>query len=332
MQAVATARRARSSERIGALVLRLLNRYTFLFSLVLLVALLIANLAEDGGHFNWQDQLADLAPVALAAMASTPAIISGGGGFDLTISPTMVLMGEIFVVWLAPHGLGGAVAVPLILIAGATVGLINGMLIMWLRVPPVVVTLSTYFILIGVDLEVSPYPAYLQTSWLQHLAGSVAGIPGAFFTLGLPLALWGLLGLVPFKRTLLLVGAGDAAAFASGVNVALIRVAAYALGGLFAGIGGLALLGLTLSANGNLAQTYTLLAIAGVALGGTSLWGGRGGIIGSLFGAACIYLLSTLLTTLQVDASYLQVLYGGILIVAVVLGGVAASARKAEES
>ena len=102
---------------LGTALLRLLNRYSFGFALLLTLALLAATLIRDT-NFGWRDQLANFAPMALAAMASTPAIISGGGGFDLSISPLMYLSGEVFIVWLAPHGLGGAVSVPIILAVG----------------------------------------------------------------------------------------------------------------------------------------------------------------------------------------------------------------------
>jgi ribose transport system permease protein len=106
-----------------------------------------------------------------------------------------------------------------------------------------------------------------------------------------------------------------------------VRVIAYGLGGFFAAVGGLALIALTSSANPSLASTYTLLAIASVAIGGTSLWGGRGGLVGPMLGAASIYLLGNLLITLQVDPSYLQVMYGGMLIFAVILSGMAARTK-----
>jgi ribose transport system permease protein len=308
--------------------MRLLNRYSFGFALLLTLALLAATLIRDS-NFGWSDQLANFAPFALAAMASTPAIISGGGGFDLSISPLMFLCGEVFIVWLAPHGVGGAEAVPIVLAVGLAIGMLNGLLIILLRVPPVVATLSMYFVLIGVDLRVAPNPKYLSFNWVSHLAGSVWHIPGALFTLGAPIAVWVLLGCTPYRRTLYAVGSNDATAFASGVNVALVRVIAYALGGVFAAVGGLALIALTRSANPSLSSTYTLLAIAAVALGGTSLWGGRGGLIGPVLGAASIYLLGNLLITLQVDPSYLQVMYGGMLIFAVILSGVAAKGNVA---
>lgn len=317
--------------------LRLLNKYSFAFALLLTVGLLATTIVRDPDPWStlfWVQLLQNMAPMALAAMASTPAIISGGGGFDLSISPLMYFLGEVFIVWLAPHSLGGWASVPIILALGAAVGAVNGLLIIILRVPPVVVTLAAFFVLIGVDLRMLTNPnegGYLSsTNWVTHLADKVGPIPGGVFTLGFPLLVWFCLARIPYRRTLYAVGSNDATAFASGVNVALVRVIAYALGGLFAGVGSLALVAVSLSANPSLSQTYTLLAIAAVALGGTSLWGGRGGLIGSLLGAASIYLLGNLLLTLQVDQSYLQVMYGGMLLFAVVLGGVAAQARRLE--
>jgi ribose transport system permease protein len=313
---------------VGVVALRLLNRYSFGFALLLTAALLATTLIRDS-NFGWSDQLANFAPMAIAAMASTPAIISGGGGFDLSISPLMYFCGEVFIVWLAPHSLGGAASVPIILAIGLGVGALNGLLIILLRVPPVVATLSMFFVLVGADLRVAPNPKYLGSdNWVHELATSVGPIPGALFTVGFPLLVWVLLGLTPYRRTLYAVGSNDATAFASGVNVAVVRIMAYALGGLFAAVGGLALIALTSSANPSLAQTYTLLAIAAVALGGTSLWGGRGGLIGPMLGAASIYLLGNLLITVQVDPSYLQVMYGAMLIFAVVLGGLASRVRE----
>lgn len=321
--APAMAPRARLHD-LGQVLLRLLNRYSFGFALLLTVSLLVTNLIQGGWNFGWSDQLANLAPIAVAAMASTPAIISGGGGFDLSISPLMFFCGEVFVVWLVPHGMGGWASVPIVLLIGAGVGMVNGLLIIGLRVQPVVATLSMYFILIGADLEVAPNVQYLNSSWVHELATSVGPIPGAVFTLGIPILIWFALGLIPYKRTLYAVGSNDASAFASGVNVAVVRVAAYALGGLYAGVGSLALIGVEFSANASDSTSYTLLAIASVALGGTSLWGGRGGLFGSLLGAASIYLLGDVLQTLQVDPSYNQVMYGVMLILAVILSGVAA--------
>ena len=301
-------------------VQRAVRTYSFGFAAVLAVAMLVANIATVHGGFGVADQLANVAPMAIAAMASAPSIIAGG--FDISISPLILLTNAVYIVWLAPNGLGGAVSVPIILGLGLAVGLLNGLLIIVLRVQAIVVTLAMFFSLQGVVLLVAPNPVSLSGSgWIQHLAGSVGPIPGGVFTIGLPLLIWFSLRLVPLGRLLYAVGSNDTTAFSSGVNVNAVRVASYGLGGLFAGIGGLALTGLVNSANASSSTEYTLVAIAAVVLGGTPLVGGRGGLVGPLLGAFSIYLMQNLLATFAINPAYLQIVYGGILIVAVVLGG-----------
>jgi ribose transport system permease protein len=177
-------------------------------------------------------------------------------------------------------------------------------------------------VLIGVTAKILPAPTYLDSTWVSHLGGHVGPVPGAVFTLAAPILVWIALGLVPYRRMLYAVGSNDATAFAAGIDVNRVRLIAYALGGLFAGVGGFALTAVTLSADSAQASTYTLVALAAVALGGTSLSGGRGGLVGPLLGAAAIYLLQDLLVTLQISTSWLQVVYGMALVVAVVLSGV----------
>jgi len=301
-------------------VQRAVRTYSFGFAAVLAIAMLVANIATVHGGFGVADQLANVAPMAIAAMASAPSIIAGG--FDISISPLILLTNAVYIVWLAPNGLGGAVSVPIILGLGLAVGLLNGLLIIVLRVQAIVVTLAMFFSLQGVVLFVAPNPVSLSGSgWIQHLAGSVGPIPGGVFTIGLPLLIWFSLRLVPLGRLLYAVGSNDTTAFSSGVNVNAVRVASYGLGGLFAGIGGLALTGLVNSANASSSTEYTLVAIAAVVLGGTPLVGGRGGLVGPLLGAFSIYLMQNLLATFAINPAYLQIVYGGILIVAVVLGG-----------
>jgi ribose transport system permease protein len=321
MTQAATLPAREQGETTGRGVQRAARTYSFGFAGLLTVALLITNITTVHGGFGWSDQLANVAPMAIAALASAPSIIAGG--FDLSISPLICLTNCVFVVWLIPHGLGGAISVPIMLGIGLGVGLLNGVLIVALRVQPIVVTLAMFFGLQGVDLMIAPNPASVSsTGWLVHLAQNVGPVPGAIFTIGLPLLIWIGLRFVPFRRLLFAVGSNDATAFSSGVNVNGVRIASYALGGLFAGFGGLALTSLVSSADASNATEYTLTAIAAVVLGGTSLAGGRGGLIGPLLGAFSIYLLQNLLATFAINPAYLQIVYGGILIVAVVLGGV----------
>jgi ribose transport system permease protein len=294
---------------------------SYALAALLLAGLFIATLIQENGNIGLSSQLAIAAPVTIAALASAPAII--GGGFDLSISPLLIFTNCVYVVWLVPHGLGGAVAVPLVLGAGLVTGLFTGLAITILRVQPVVVTLAMYFGLQGLDLLLAPDPVSLGENhrWIYDLAGSVGPVPGAVFTIGAPLLIWFLLKYVPFRRLLFAVGSNDATAFSAGVNVTAVRIASYGLGGLFAGCGGLALTALVQSANAATSTQYALPAIAALVLGGTSLAGGRGGLIGVMFGAFSIYLLQNLLANFQINPAWLQIVYGGILIVAVVIQG-----------
>jgi ribose transport system permease protein len=311
---VATGRSAR------ARLARVAQSYSFGFSALLMLSLLVVTLVKENGNFGWEDQLANAAPMTIAALASAPSII--GGGFDLSISPLIFFTNAVYVVWLVPHGLGGAISVPLVLGVGLACGLFTGLLIAVLRVQPVVVTLAMYFALQGVDLVLAPNPVSLEhTGWIGHLATSVGPIPGGAITIGIPLAIWVALRFVPYRRLLYAVGSNDATAFSAGVNVNAVRIASYGLGGLVAGIGGLALTAVVHSTNASQATEYTLVAIAAVVLGGTSLAGGRGGLVGVVFGAFSIYLLQNLLATFQINPAWLQIVYGGILIVAVVIQG-----------
>ena len=136
--------------------------------------------------------------------------------------------------------------------------------------------------------------------------------------------LWLALRQFGFLAQLYVVGADDVAAFSAGVNVAAVRVGAYVVGGLFAALGGIALTGVVQSSQASLATTYSLIAIAAVSLGGTSLAGGRGGLLGSFLGAAGIFLLQELLGAAGMPIRYVQFMYGVLLVAGVVLAGLSA--------
>lgn len=315
------------SRAVLAVGARLLRTYTFAFALFLAVVLLIANLIVTES-FGWTEQLATFAPLAIAAMAQTPAVLSGRGGFDMTISPLMTFTSIVFVLWLVPAGLGGVAAVPIILAVGAAVGALNALCVVGLRLPAMVVTLATYFILVGIDLKLVPMPLTLHDNWVTKFTGTIGHIPGGLILIACPMIIWLLLGLTPYRRILYMVGSNDATAFSSGVKVSLIRISAYALGGVFAAIGGLALTALVSSADAGTASSYTLIAIAAMALGGTPLTGGRGGVFGSLVGAGCIYLLQSLLQASQINTTWLQLLYGLMLMFAVIFGAILTRPRE----
>jgi ribose transport system permease protein len=193
-------------------------------------------------------------------------------------------------------------------------GAVNGALATVLRVQPIVGTLGTYLVLTGLTLTILPAPVGPAPDWLKGLASTWAALP-----LGLVLLSWVAIRRTPFYDQMMAVGSDDRAAFTAGVPVGRVRFLAYVLGGLYAGAAGLMLTALIGSADPNVGPTYTLIAISAVALGGVSLAGGRGGILGAAIGAIDIFLLQSALTFFNVSTFVLQIAYGTILVVAVVL-------------
>jgi ribose transport system permease protein len=296
-----------------------LSKYYFAFALVLFVVLLVVNVVVQR-DFGWAEQITVFAPLAIAAMASTPSIITGRGAIDISISPLMTFCSVVFAAVLLPAGLGGWMSVPLVLLLGAAIGVFNGLVIVFLRIPAVVVTLAMYFILAGLSLRIAPSSVSVGDNWVAGFGSAFGPVPGALVLIVIPLVIWAVLSRSLYGRQLFAVGGNDATALSSGVRVKLIRVVAFGIGGLFAGFGAFAMLSLLRIADPGQSTAYTLLGIAAVALGGTALMGGRGGVFGSLLGAGSIFLVQSLLGVLQVSRGFLGLFYGLVLLVAVVFG------------
>jgi ribose transport system permease protein len=318
-------------------VTRFLRARPYGFALMLFVALLIANIAVQpsfASPSNWAETLGIFAPFAIAALASTPAIMSGGGGIDISIGPLMTVINMVIVADLLPHGLGSPwLVVPLCLVGGAAVGAVNGTLVTVLRFQPVVATLCMNFILTGLatQLEGSTTPQG-STWWTNDLASSFGPIPGGLITIALVLAVWYAASRTAYTRNLYATGGDDAAAFSAGVDVTRVRIWAYTIGGLFAGVGGLALMAVLREGEAGDATMYTLVALAAVALGGTTFSGKRGSLIGTLCGAASMYLITNVLSAANVPDTWTDAVYGCLLLAAVVISAGLANVTAARTS
>jgi ribose transport system permease protein len=296
----------------------------WLFAAALSLALLIANvLAEPsfGDPDNWPQQLATLAPLALVAFASTPAIVSGGGGLDLSVGPLAVFANVLLVDKLLSGALHSpVVAVPLLLAVGLAIGAVNGVLVATLRYVPVIATICTLFVLTGLTLAVGADSQSAGDNWTRSLGDMVGPVPGALILMAAPVVVWWALGRVGYHRALYAVGGNDVTAYSAGVNVQATRIAAYALGGLFAAIAGIALTAVVQSSQAGTITFYVLVGLTAVSLGGVPLTGGRGGLTGAFFGACSLYLIQSLLGSLNVAANWLNVVYGVMLLASILLG------------
>lgn len=292
------------------------------FAGILLLLMLVLNLFLQPGRFapgNWGTMLGLAAPLIGAAAASTPAILAGRAGIDISVGPTMGFVNAVLIQVLF---LRLGIASPMLLIpaavgTGALVGAVNGLLATVVRVQPIVATLGTYLVLTGLTLTILPAPIGPAPDWLRALAGPWSVLPLAAIAL-----FWVGLRQLPYYDLLMATGSDDRAAYTAGIDVTRVRFLAYVITGGLSGVAGLMLTALIGSADPNIGGNYTLIAVAAAALGGVSLAGGRGGLGGAAIGALTIFLLQSVLNAFNVSTYVLQIAYGLVLVLAVVLTAV----------
>jgi ribose transport system permease protein len=203
-------------------------------------------------------------------------------------------------------------------------GIVNGILVVVSRVPDIVVTLAMSFVWAGGALLILARPGGNAADWFQSLSrGSLAidWLPRALLVL---LVVVGVVWL-PLRRSrlglsLYAVGSDRLAAFRSGVDVSRTKIAAYGVGGLFAGAGGLALT-MTTGIGTPVTAAYTLSGVAAIVLGGVSLAGGRGGMLGPMAAAYILALIPQILVFQGIDPNYGTVIQGVIMVLVVMIGG-----------
>jgi ribose transport system permease protein len=292
------------------------------FAVVLLVILLATNLVLNPARFQpsaWGTLIGLAAPLLGAALASAPVILGGRGGIDISVGPLMGFINAIVIqgLFLSAGISSPLLVVPAALLIGAAIGAINGFMATVIRIQPIVATLGTYLVLTGLTLTILPAPVGPAPEWLKAMSGTYSILPLSVMVLA-----WWLIRRLPYYDQLMAIGSDDRAAYTAGVDVTKVRLIAYVITGLFAAIAGLMLTALIGSADPNIGQNYTLIAVAAVALGGVSLAGGRGGLVGAAIGAVDIFLLQSVLTSFNVSTYVLQIAYGAILVAAVVLTAV----------
>ncbi len=260
------------------------------------------------------------------------------GGIDLSVGSTLGLAGVMagfMMQGINLDALGVVLYLPvwavaiLTLVIGALVGLANGVLIAWFRVPAFVATLGTMYVARGIALLITNRLTYNKLSGTEALGNTgfdwlgfnrIFNIPVGVLVLGVvALACGFLLSRSAFGRWLYASGGNERAADLSGVPVKRIKISVYVLSGICAAMAGLVLSSQLTSAGPTAGTTYELTAIAAVVIGGAALTGGRGNVRGTLLGAFVIGFLSDGLVIIGVSAYWQTVFTGAVIVLAVLL-------------
>jgi ribose transport system permease protein len=307
-----------AGSRPEALWRRLLRDQPLIPLIVLLLALIAVLEVLRPGIVNerWIANTIKFAiPLAMLAACQTLTMLTGGIDLSVGIVATM----SAFVMATQVIALGPTLAIVVALVPAALVGLANGIGVAWFRVHPLIMTLGMSLIVTGclqvyqrtVIATGSAVPEAL--AWLG--TGRSFGLPNALL-LFVPLAALIMFGLrrTGFGRLLYAIGDNEQAARLAGVRVWQVIIVLYVLSGLLAGITGLLYVGLIKAPSLSLAVPLLLPSVAAAVIGGTSIFGGRGGYAGTIVGALILTVLATLLTVLQMPEGTRRILFGAIIL------------------
>lgn len=263
--------------------------------------------------------------LGIIAAGQTLVILSGGEGIDLSIGAVVTLAAILtFRIndghnELVPLALAGALA------AGAFIGLLNGLGVALLKVPPLVMTLGMAGVVQGLILAITQGILEGDTAPMmgKYISSPlVIGIPGVIFIwIFLAVLMWLLLERSTYGKQLFGIGVNRTTSRLSGVRVPLVVIATYSLSGLLAAFGGFMLLGFTQTVFMNLGGPFLFPSVATVVVGGTALAGGKGSYWGTMAGALVLTLITSLLTAMQLPEAFKQITLGMILLVLISVYG-----------
>jgi ribose transport system permease protein len=287
-----------------------------LIALVALMALIAPFFWTTG---NLLDVMRQVSAIAILAAGGTFVILTAG--IDLSVGSALGVCAMVAIVS-ADQGLPAVAAIVLSLGAGVLIGLVNGVITAAFALPAFIVTLAalTYlrgFVYVGTD-GTTVIPKSVPFDWIGQ--SSVLGVPVAvWIMLAVYAGLWFLLNRTVFGRQVLAIGGNVEAARLSGIGVRRVTALTYVISGLTAGIAGLIVAARLESAVPDLGSGYELNAIAAIVLGGTSLMGGRGSLVGTLIGALFIGVLSNGMTLMNIESFYQQIIMGFVILLAVLV-------------
>lgn len=300
---------------------------TYLLVPILLIAVLLSTAVIRGPSLvslsGFGSAILVAAPLIMATYSLTSLAVAGRGTVDLAVGPLTAFI-NVSVVKL--YGLG-VISQPFgFFVVAIGIGVIYqvlfALLILFVRIQPIIVALSGFLSLTGINLVILPRPGGSTPDWMGSWGlGSTLFSP-ILLIIVLATAGWLLFTLTPFYANLRLMGYDERAAFASGVRIYLVRIGAHVIAGIFVGLGGICYTALIASGDPTQGTTLTLTSVTAMVLGGVSLAGGRGGATGALLGALNLFMIGYVLSTFDfgsIQAYVTQLFYGLILVLSLLL-------------
>jgi ribose transport system permease protein len=290
--------------------------------LLVVVLILIAVSPSRLNYFDLSTISASGTTLALAGIGETIVVL--GGGLDLSPGAVISLVNVVLVTQLGSSALGVGtytfLAAAIAIGIGAAVGAINGALVSYLRLPSIIVTLATMFVVQGASLLILKYPGGTVSSDFGNLlVGDVIPdvLPVPILIIGLGILVWLYIKRLRFGIGLYAIGSDAAAAQATRVDVRFTRFLSFTIAGAFFGWAGLFITANAGSGDPLIGAGFLLKVFTAVVLGGTLIGGGRGGSVGTVFGALTLTIIVNIFLVMGIRTYYVPIVEGGILLIAV---------------
>ena len=310
----------------------LLDRAPFLVACAMLALLVAVNGALRPGVFSLDELNTDTAAALTLLLAATgQTIVLLRGGIDLSIGGVIslgtVLAATHFGTSMTSAGLWALIIVGI----GALTGAINALLITGLRLQPFLVTLASWSILSGFALMILPTDGgHLPEGWTAFGTATVGGLSSSVLLLAALIILWLWWRATPLGLAVRATGSNERSAVLSGVSPLTINLVTYGLSGAFAALAALYLTTQTGTGSPTIGKDYILPSVAAAVIGGLSLFGGRGGLIGTIVGAYILTIIGNLVFVLNVSSYWQPIASGVILLLAVLASSI--SEKSARQS
>lgn len=299
-----------------------MSELTTVIALIILMAVITIINSNFLTANNLLNLLLQVTSNALIAFGMTFVILTGG--IDLSVGSILALSSAL-TAGLLGSGMPVTLAILISLILGCILGMMNGLLISYGKLAPFIVTLATMTIFRGATLVYTngnPITKGLSDTFLFQFLGQgyIVGIPFPVIIMFIVfIILYVLLHKTAFGKSVYAIGGNEKAAYISGVKLNKVKIIIYSISGIMASISGLIITSRLSSAQPTAGASYEMDAIAAVVLGGTSLSGGKGRILGTLIGALIIGVLNNGLNIIGVSAFWQQVVKGVVILIAVLI-------------
>jgi len=311
-----------------------LKKQTYLFPLILMIVVVFITFLLQPQMFIKVKQLNSnirtMIPLMFLAIAQALVIINGS--IDLSIGPLMSLSAAVMVTNLQTDSSISQyiLIIGLGLLVGIAAGLLNGLLVSWVRLPAFITTYASGYIFNGIALTLLPRPGghvpdIVATAYRRAIP---LDIPMGVWVVLFILVIWGVIRLTRYKTYLYAVGGEPRAAYNTGVPVVRNRVVTYMIAGFLAAVAAIFLTLITGSSDSRVGDPMTLDSIVAVVLGGTAMSGGVGGIAGAIFGVYILGFIRNVVSFLRVNSWFQTLVDATIVLIAIAAPGIIRLFRK----